>query len=57
MGGRQDDCCAIDDRIRNVSEKEMRGRCGIKCDKGGQMIKRSRWKGIEGVVVKIKTGR
>ena len=32
----------------------MRGRCGIKCDKGGQMIKHSRWKGCEGVVVKRK---
>ena len=32
----------------------MRGRCGIKCKKGGQMIKHSRWKGCEGVGVKNK---
>ena len=32
----------------------MRGRCGIKCKKGGQMIKYSRWKGCEGVGVKRK---
>ena len=32
----------------------MRGRCGIKVNKGGQMIKHSRWKGCEGVGVKIK---
>ena len=32
----------------------MRGRCGIKCNKRGQMIKNSRWKGCEGVGVKIK---
>ena len=35
----------------------MRGRRGIKCSKGGQMIKYSRWKGCEGVGVKIKTGK
>ena len=32
----------------------MRGRCGIKVKKGGQMIKCSRWKGSEGVGVKKK---
>ena len=32
----------------------MRGRCGIKVSKGGQMIKHSRWKGTDGVGVKIK---
>ena len=57
MGGRQDGCCSIDDRIWNWSEKEMRGRCGIKWKKGCQMIKYSRWKGCEGIVVKIKKGR
>ena len=42
------------DRIWNGSEKEMRGRCGIKFKKGGQMIKYSRWKGCERVGVKRK---
>ena len=46
-----------DDRIGNECKKEMRGRCGIKIKKGGQMIKYSRWKECEGVGVKIKTGR
>ena len=46
-----------DDDKRNWSEKEVRGKCGIKCKKGGQMIKYSRWKGCEGVFIKIKTGR
>ena len=32
----------------------MRGKDGIKIKKGGQMIKYSRWKGCEGVGVKIK---
>ena len=32
----------------------MRGRRGNKFKKGGQMIKYSRWKGCEGVGVKIK---
>ena len=32
----------------------MRGRCGIKVIKGGQMIKHSRWKGCEGDGRKIK---
>ena len=32
----------------------MRERCGIKCNKGGQMIKYSRWKECEGVIIKIK---
>ena len=54
MGGKQDGFCPSDDRILNGSEKEMRGRCGLKVKKGGQMIKYSRWKGCEGVGVKIK---
>ena len=32
----------------------MREMCEIKCKKGGQMIKHSRWKGCEGVGLKIK---
>ena len=54
MEGRQDCCCTNDDRIRDGSEKEMRGRCGIKINKGGQMIEHSRWKGCEGFGRKIK---
>ena len=49
MGGRQDCFCAIDDKTRKVCEKEMRGICGMKLKKGGQMIKHSRWKECEGV--------
>ena len=32
----------------------MKGRCGIKINKGRQMIKQSRWKGWEIVGVKRK---
>ena len=35
----------------------MRGGCGIKIKKGGQVIKYSRWEGCEGVGVKIKSGK
>ena len=40
-----------------MGAREIRGRCEIKCKKGGQVIKYSRWKGCEGVGVKIKTRR
>ena len=33
----------------------MRVRCGIKIKEGSQMVKYSRWKGCEGVGVKIKS--
>ena len=52
MGGKQNGCCSNDDRTRNMRKDEMRG--GIKKSKGGQMIKNSRWKGCEGVGMKIK---
>ena len=46
-----------DDRTWNGSEMEMKERYEIKWSKGGQMIKHSRWKGCEGVGVKIKAER
>ena len=54
MGERQDCYRAMIIEQENGNEKEMRGRCEIKFKKGGQMIKYSRWKGCEGVEVKIK---
>ena len=35
----------------------MRGRCGLKIKKGGQMIKHSRWKGCKRVVAKVERGK